>query len=217
MDKQFLFKTHFSIGKSILTPKDCFDLAEDLPQVVFVEDDFGGFRKIKRISEDTGKKFVYGIRLDCIHNGSLPSKLILFAKTNSGVAELRHIYTAAKANGDVWDMKTVSDNIQIVVPFYDSYIHKSIHQFGIFSLPVENCIHFVEDNRHPFDYQILKNIKKLGVTTEQAQSVYYKSPEYFKAFQGYKSICKRKGGRPVSFGRPELEDFCSDRFYYDKV
>ena len=73
-----LFKSHFSIGKSILTldsPKDSentdsadsvFSIVKDssLDKVVLVEDSFMGFLQAMKVSKDISKQLVFGVRLD---------------------------------------------------------------------------------------------------------------------------------------------------------
>jgi|DEB0MinimDraft_6_1074348.scaffolds.fasta_scaffold17054_3 DNA polymerase III alpha subunit len=208
-----LFKTHFSIGKSILTPKRCFELAKDLEEVVFVEDSFGGFRKIKVLSEKFDKPFRWGIRLNCSYADNKASKIILFAKDNKGMEDLREIYSRAQTKSGVWKYNKASlKNLLLCVPFYDSYVHKSLHHFGIYDLPLNDHIHLVEEHSHPYDYQIKRALDRLGVETQPAHTVLYEFDKHFEEFQFYKSVTHRKGGRPPNRGRPELDDCGSNLF-----
>ena len=81
-----LFKSQYSIGKSILTVGDIVDIAKynSLKEVVCVEDSFYGFRSLKKELKENKIKFVFGLRLPVVqnHNDSdlRPSKLIFFAK-----------------------------------------------------------------------------------------------------------------------------------------
>ena len=97
-----IFKSHFSIGKSILTlnePKDSsgdssdsvFDIAEqnNLDKVVLVEDSFMGFLQARKVCSILSKQLIFGIRLDCCEDinklddkseSKCNHKIILFPK-----------------------------------------------------------------------------------------------------------------------------------------
>ena len=134
-----LFKTHFSVGKSTLTPLDVFSLAKEasLEQLVFVEDSFSGFRKINTISEKLEIPFVFGIRLSVVQESDSenPSKLVFFAKDSLGVKNCKNIYTKCMVESSgVLKLSSLSKDdlksVKIGVPFYDSYIYQNI--FNLF-------------------------------------------------------------------------------------
>lgn len=210
-----LFKSHYSIGNSILTMEEIFQKDEE--RIVLVEDSMAGFRKARKESEKTNKQLIFGLRLNAVGEND-SSKLIFFAKNDQGIDSLRRIYTKTYTNHegvykiDPQDLK----GIKVAVPFYDSFIHKSIHNFGSFELPIpEDSIFFEEDNEHPFDFQIQRAIHKYGGKIQKAKSIFYDKREDFKAFQFYKAICNRKMGKAPTFHRPELEDCCSEEFCYE--
>ena len=109
-----LFKSHYSIGKSILTldsssnksPKGAdsiFDIAKEynLSKVILVEDSLTGFMEAVKSCESINKDLVFGLRLSCF-NKDLASedfntehKVIVFAKNSEGCALLNKIYTHA--------------------------------------------------------------------------------------------------------------------------
>ena len=80
-----LFKSHFSIGKSILTlgsPKDSpdpdsadsiFSLAKEhnLDKIVLVEDSFMGFLQAMKVSKEVSKQLVFGVKLNFCEDLSL--------------------------------------------------------------------------------------------------------------------------------------------------
>ena len=210
-----LFKSHYSIGNSILTIEEIFE--KDLDKIVLVEDSMTGFRKAKKESENLKKQLVFGLRLNVASENN-SSKLIFFAKDNEGIDSLRRIYTKTYTEQDgiyKIDLKDLK-GIKTVVPFYDSFLHKSIHNFGCFELNLpDDVVFFVENNNHPFDFQIQRAIEKFGGTVEKAKSIFYNNKEDFKAFQFYKAICNRKMGKSPCFHRPELEDCSSDEFCWE--
>ena len=82
-----LFKSHFSIGKSILTLDDpskqkegksdsIFSIAKDnnLKELVLVEDSLTGFMQAKKISDSMGIKLIFGLRLDMCENATINPK-----------------------------------------------------------------------------------------------------------------------------------------------
>ena len=99
-----LFKSHFSIGKSILTldaptdtsgPKSVFSLAEEegLDKVFLVEDSLTGFLQAQKISESMGVQLIFGLRLTMCDDAakeipkggdSSAHKIIVFARTSAG-------------------------------------------------------------------------------------------------------------------------------------
>ena len=133
-----LFKSHYSIGNSILTIEEIFE--KDLDKIVLVEDSMTGFRKAKKESENLKKQLLFGLRLNVASENN-SSKLIFFAKNNEGIDSLRRIYTKTYTEQDgiyKIDLKDLK-GIKTVVPFYDSFLHKSIHNFGVRLYPRILC------------------------------------------------------------------------------
>lgn len=200
-----LFKTHHSIGKSLLTPEKCFELAKGYKEIVFVEDSMSGFRKINKLSEKTGISLRFGLRF------ALPDgKIIVFAKNSEGIKELKKLYTSFAY--DEFELPN-SKNLLIVIPFYDSYIHYNIHNFGV-AQPPGNFIHFAEDNDHPFDFQIRRKIKDLGIVPVEVKSIYYEKEEDFLEYQFIRAVSKR-GGKNPSVSNPNLNHCGSDQFSFE--
>jgi DNA polymerase III alpha subunit len=212
-----IFKSHFSIGRSILNLEKIFEYDQD--KIVLVEDSMASFRKAKKTALKAKKRFIFGLRLEVKSDGD-SSKLIFFAKSNKGIDSLRRIYTKTftEQNGVYQLNKEDLQEIEIAVPFYDSFLHKSIHNFGCFELDLpENVTFFVERNNHPFDFQIENAINKFGGKTVLVKSIFYDKKEDFKAFQFCKAICNRKIGRSPVFNRPELEECSSDEFCWESL
>ena len=218
-----LFKSHYSIGKSILTIEDIFELSKKEERIVVVEDSLASLRKFEaRLEkEDIPRPFIFGLRIKCSDDGE-SSKVIGFAKNQKGIQELKLLFTKAFVEREgVADFKDfMSPNIQTAFPFYDSFVHKNLHYFGNHTLPYERLkdpIFFEEDNGHPFDFQIKKALNKLGVKTTKAKTVLYKEKSHFPLFQCYKANCSRKLGRKSpTFDRPEIDDCSSDKFCWEE-
>ena len=91
-----LFKSTFSIGRSLLRVEDLVDIAQsgDVKKMILVEDNFYGFRVINKAFLHIEVPMVYGVKLPVVHSSitEKPSKLIFFPKNNKGVAVARNLY-----------------------------------------------------------------------------------------------------------------------------
>ena len=213
-----LFKSHYSIGKSLLKMEAIFDLAANEKEVIIIDDNMGGFRAAKSIAKDRDKRLRFGVTLNS-STGQESSNVIYFAKDNKGVDSLRRICTKTFVDGEGTYQVDKNDleGIKVAIPFYDSFIHKNLHFFGIHDFNAEGIspIYFREDNGHPYDPFINAALDKLGVETIAAKSIYYEKKAHFPAFQFYKANCVPRGGRKPNFGNPNLNDCCSDEFSWE--
>ncbi len=234
-----LFKSHFSIGKSILKLESgtteasdgIFNIAEELKlkNVVLVEDSLTGFLESAKLSKAYGLDLIFGLRLTACSNLSTEKdchKVIVFAKNDSGCKQLNKIYSKAfETEAQAIDMNDLADlwqeeNLKLAIPFYDSFIFNNIMSFStcVPNFSFTNPTFFTEDNNLPFD-SIIKE-KVLDFTSskklkhEKTKSIYYKNREDFEAFQTYKCICGRTGwkGKSVSLEKPNLDHCGSKEF-----
>lgn len=237
-----LFKSHSSIGRSILTldhPDKVVDGASDsvfsiakennLQQVFLVEDSMVGFFDAFRRSEELGLQLIFGYRFVCCtsnDNEDSDHKLIAFARNDKGCKDLNKLYSFVntKCNGkikndylfDYW-----SDDLLMAVPFYDSFIFNNKLYLG-------NCIpefknikptFFIEKNGLPFDNLVENAVteycKTYAFETQLVKSIYYKNKSDCDAFQTYKIICNRSFGKERSLSSPNLDHFGSDEFCWE--
>lgn len=201
-----LFKSHFSIGKSILTldspdesrdpssPNSVFDLVSDLDQVVLIEDSFMGFLQALKVCKEMSKQLIFGISLDfCQDLGSIEDlkkpgathKLIVFPKNSDGCKLLNSIYTKSKTELEgLLDIDTLSsmwseENLSLAVPFYDSFIFKNTMGFNSFLVETSftTPTFFIEDNGLPFDL-LIKNAVNNYCASKNYPTQYSKSIYY---------------------------------------
>jgi len=154
-----LWKSHFSIGKSILTltesgkteplcPDSIFDLIQksNLEETVLVEDSMSGFLEAFTNSKKCKKKLIFGLRISVVENmdekteESLDKvcKYIIFARNTEGYQNLIKISSLAAKQGFYYepkiDFKNIkslwSANLQLAVPFYDSFLHRNVLECG---------------------------------------------------------------------------------------
>ncbi len=150
-----IFKSHYSLGRSILTLNPAGDEVENSPTSIFdillnnkinelflVEDSFGGFLEAYQNSKDNKIKLNFGLRINFLPDlnekdeEALKSrcKYVIFAKNTEGYKRLIKIWSHAAKDGFYYtpniDFKTLkehwSDNdLMLAVPFYDSFLHRN--------------------------------------------------------------------------------------------
>ena len=213
------FKTHASIGKSILRIDNVYEMTKDFDEVYFIEDSMTGFPEAFR---KFGERLRFGLRFSIYnedHNEESESKMIAFANGDTGAKELYKLFTE---QSDIkitkpWDF---TKDLQYVVPFYDSFLHKNLTTFSncVIDLPFD--VPFIlEDNNLPFDCliedKILSYCKNNPNTHFCGKSIYYENKEDVLAFQTYKLICNRRIGRTYDLSNPGLDHFGSDEFCFE--
>lgn len=240
-----LFKSHFSIGKSILTLDDpkkvteggsdsVFKIAKDnnLKQIILVEDSLIGFFEAYKRSKEMGIQLIFGLRIS-MRNSALPEdsqsehKVIVFAKDNDGCKLLNKIYSRAFCTNtgflDYIDLKELwNDNhLKLAIPFYDSFIYINNFSFGnaIPDLTFTKPTLFIEDNSLALDYLLQEKVNEFATNNDisitKVRSIYYNKKSDVKAFMAYKIICNRSFGKDRSLEKPELPHFCSDKFSFE--
>lgn len=117
-----IFKTQYSVGRSILTlaepddgginenyPVSIFDIAKknELKEVIVVDESISGFLEAHQSAKKAKVKLIYGVQLRCIENilaksdASLKtiSKIIIFMKNTAAYADLIKITSCAAKQG----------------------------------------------------------------------------------------------------------------------
>jgi DNA polymerase III alpha subunit len=155
-----LFKSHYSIGKSVLTlekpedvnptgPQSAIDicLKNSLDTLILVEDNMSGFLQAHLTCKELKLKLIYGVRLNVSTNidekteesFTETSKYIIFAKNKSGYNRLIKIYSLAAKDGfyykpriDFKNLKKLWSNKDLILaaPFYDSFIYMNAFTYG---------------------------------------------------------------------------------------
>ncbi len=183
-----LFKSHYSVGRSILTlanpssvvsggSSSVFDIASrhSLERLVLVEDSLIGLLEAKRRSDELDIPFVFGLRLDMCNDmlqsrkESSTHKIIIFARNGEGLRLLNRIYTHAQTQGDGrLDFSSLQsfysdESLKIAIPFYDSFIFQNLFSYGEPCLLEDSYfspVFFIEDNLLPLDVPLTAAIRK---------------------------------------------------------
>ena len=183
-----LFKSHFSIGRSILTldlpdaeseggSDSIFKIAveNNINPLILVEDSFSGFLQAKKNSEELGLQLIFGLRMSIAQDieekptkdNRSEHKIIIFAKNDQGIKALYKIYNLAFSKGyghlDYNNLKLLwSEDLKLAVPFYDSFIFINLMKFSNCVPDFTFCkpVFFTEDNGLPFDKLVLDALSK---------------------------------------------------------
>ena len=233
-----VFKSTYSIGKSILTldtkgseggPDSIIEICKEnsINSLVLVEDSMTGFVTAHNRCKEAGIDLVFGLRITCCNNTSEDDnsdhKIVIFAKNDEGCRLLYRIYSHANTgqNGKVdfgFLLGIWNDNIELVVPFYDSFIYNNNFHFKK-CVPDFSTIlptFWLEVNNLPFDHLLAEKVAKFaqGIMrpVKRVKTILYKNRDDAEALQTYKILCNRNFGRAASLSSPNLNHFGSDEF-----
>ena len=239
-----LFKSHYSIGKSILTlspPKiscesssdSIFDILIDnnLNELILVEDAPTGFLEARKNSLEQNIHLIFGLRIkiSCDSNDSSKSlhKVIIFAKNDDGCKDLNLIYSSIHCDlGGIGTFECLKKfwnekNLMIAIPFYDSFLYQNSFSFSNCIPDFSFCdpVFFLETNNLPVDFMLTNIVhsfcKEHGYKTELVKSIFYKNRSDSDALQTYKCIGNRGFSRNSSLSKPNLEGFGSREFCFE--
>lgn len=237
-----LFKSHHSIGKSILTideyeenasktsSRSIIQIAKEnnLHEIFLIEDNMSGFIPAYQNCNKINIKLIYGIRFIIINDRDkkeeIPTehKIVVLIKNNQGYKDLIKLYTYFhtkfndyKALNEFW-----TDNLILAIPFYDSFIYNNL-------LTISNCIPqfpskpfiFLEDNHLPFDSLVRRRAtifaKNENLETVEAKTIYYENREDFEAWQTFKLMNRRSHGSGNTLESPNLSHCGSCEFCFE--
>lgn len=236
-----LFKSHYSIGKSILTleksggedknyPHSIINIAKkhSLKSVVLVDDCFSGFLEAYQNLKEIGCKLIFGIKFtftEKIEDKTEESlkkehKIILMAKNNQGYKKLIKLYTLAATKGFYYvprlDFSSIKEmwsdaDLEMWVPFYDSYIYNNL--FLDYS-----CI--PNFNTKPL-YIIEDNLLPIDIPLQKhlesltEKKFLAKSIYYYNRSDFVKYLTRRCIDNRTSLDKPRLEGLSSNEFCFE--
>ena len=239
-----LFKSHYSIGKSILrldlksfekeNPNNIFFIAKkhNLKNITLVEDSMTGFLESFHNSQKLGFHLIFGLRLNICQDNKIestqdPSKIIIFSKNAEGCKDLSNLYSKYNCEfSQCLDLESLSklwtSNLYLCIPFYDSFLYYNYFYFNSLILDFKKYkpIFFIEKNNLPFDSLlesvVLNFCKKNELDYLLTKSIFYNSRNDFKAYQTYKCICGRSfSSFNATIENPRLDHCASDDFSFE--
>lgn len=183
-----IFKSTYSIGKSILTLDDpskvkeggsdsiiAIAKEENLDKIVLVEDSMIGFLNAHTKCAEAGIQLIFGLRMSCINQRTpefLEStdtlhKIVLMGKNDAGIKVLTKIYSIAnKESKGIVDCDLIkqywTEDLKLCIPFYDSFIYMNnfIGRKCVPNFSFTKPTVFIEDNDLPFDQFILEKVSR---------------------------------------------------------
>lgn len=232
-----LFKSHYSIGKSILNFSDNSDqsilsISKDLKlkKIFLVEDSLIGFLEAYNILKSNKIDLCFGLRINFLEEEISEDKktfhkIILFAKNSEGYKLLTKIYSKCHIENqgvlsnailkEYWDNK----HLKLCIPFYDSFLHLNNFSFSSFTPDFSqfNPVFFIEKNGLPFDNLLLEKVNNycnsFNFQTFLTKSIFYRNRSDFDSFLTYKLICSRKNFKGSStFEKPNIDHMGSQEF-----
>jgi len=239
-----LFKSHYSLGRSILTiedkneadeyPDSIIQIAKEnnLKEIYLVEDNMSSFLEAYTNSKLNNIKLNYGLRVsitESINDKSeesrqKTSKVIIFFRNKKGHEILTKLFSIAAKAGFYYeprlDYETLSKNwtndLILAIPFYDSFIFNNTLRNSI-CIPQFNFtkpIIFIEDNDLPFDIIVKEKMEKYA--QENKLELIKTKSIYYKNRKDFKSFLTFRciNNRSI-LNKPELEHMSSNEFSFE--
>lgn len=239
-----LFKSHYSLGRSILTLEDK-DEKDDYPdsiiqickenkmkELYLVEDNMSSFLEAYSNCRKNNIKLNYGLRISVTESMSdkseesktKSSKIILFFKNKKGYQQLTKLYSIAAKEGFYYeprlDYETISknwtDDLILCIPFYDSFIFNNTlkNSLCIPQFDFTKPIFFIEDNDLPFDSLVKQ--KALSFAEKNDLKVYKVQSVFYKERKDFKAyLTFRCINNRTVLNKPNLDHMSSNEFCFE--
>ena len=241
-----LFKSHYSLGRSILTLEDK-DEKDDYPdsiiqickenkmkELYLVEDNMSSFLEAYSNCRKNNIKLNYGLRISVTESISdkseesktKSSKIILFFKNKKGYHQLTKLYSIAAKEGFYYeprlDYETISknwtDDLILCIPFYDSFIFNNTlkNSLCIPQFDFTKPIFFIEDNDLPFDALVKQ--KALSFAKKNNLKIYKAQSVFYKERKDFKAYLTFRciNNRSV-LNKPNLDHMSSNEFCFESI
>jgi len=245
MDKLPLFKSHYSLGKSILTldkpkgnieknPVSIIDLVlhAGLPYMSLVEDNMTSFLEASKHCQDKKIKLIYGLRIDITletlnqDEASLKkrAKYIIFARSNAGYKALLKIWSFAAKTGfyynaclDFKNLKTLwNDELLLAVPFYDSFLNLNAFESHVHVPDFTPIKPIFFLEENGIPFDSYLRKKVLDYCGNQYETLEVQSIYYKSALDFIAYLTFRCISERTSIEKPEFNNMCSDTFNYER-
>jgi DNA polymerase-3 subunit alpha len=241
-----LFKSHYSLGRSILTLEDK-DEKDDYPdsiiqickenkmkELYLVEDNMSSFLEAYSNCRKNNIKLNYGLRITVTESiadkseesKTKSSKIILFFKNKKGYEQLTKLYSIAAKEGFYYeprlDYETISknwtDDLILCIPFYDSFIFNNTlkNSLCIPQFDFTKPVFFIEDNDLPFDSLVKQ--KTLSFAEKNDLKIYKAQSIFYKERKDFKTYLTFRciNNRSV-LNKPNLDHMSSNEFCFERI
>ena len=241
-----LFKSHYSLGRSILTLEDK-DEKDDYPdsiiqickenkmkELYLVEDNMSSFLEAYSNCRKNNIKLNYGLRISVTESMSdkseesktKSSKIILFFKNKKGYQQLTKLYSIAAKEGFYYEprldyeaiSKNWTDDLILCIPFYDSFIFNNTlkNSLCVPQFDFTKPIFFIEDNDLPFDSLVKQ--KALSFAEKNDLKIYKAQSVFYKERKDFKAYLTFRciNNRSV-LNKPNLDHMSSNEFCFESL
>ena len=239
-----LFKSHYSLGRSILTLsneykksgpesiiKICLD--NELEDLHLVEDCMSGFLQAYINSKESKLKLIFGLRIEVCsdiedkseESHESASKYIVYCLNSQGYKDLIKLHDLAAKEGFYYKPRIDYDNLKklwtknlmLCVPFYDSFIFNN-NFLGRSCFPeldfADSVTFFIEDNGLPFDDLLTDNIQTFVKNTNHKTEK--AKSIFYKNKKDFKHyLTFRCINNRSTLNMPQLEHMTSDEFCFE--
>ena len=241
-----LFKSHYSLGMSILTledkdekdgyPDSIIQICKEnkMKELYLVEDNMSSFLEAYSNCRKYKIKLNYGLRISVTESMSdkseesktKSSKIILFFKNKKGHQQLTKLYSIAAKEGFYYeprlDYETISknwtDDLILCIPFYDSFIFNNTlkNSLCIPQFDFTKPIFFIEDNDLPFDSLVKQ--KALSFAEKNNLEIYKAQSIFYKERKDFKAYLTFRciNNRSV-LNKPNLDHMSSNEFCFESI
>ena len=244
MDTLPLFKSHYSIGRSILTltsssdskksgPDSIFEILKEsgLDELFLVEDNMSSSLEAYVNSQKEKVKLRYGLRITTCNDYQEKSdesrrteaKYIVFAKNTEGFRDLIKLYSHAAKDGFYYyprtDFKILKSlwtkNLKLVVPFYDSFIFNNTLGFSDSTPEIEFTETTFLSEHNNLPFDDLV-LEKVKSYTNKSHDLIEAKSIYYKKFEDFKSYLTFKCiSKRTGLNKPNFDHMSSDSFCFD--
>lgn len=214
----------------------------NLNPVHIIEDSMIGYINHYKYSLKLDKDLVFGLKFKVVNDSlditpesfKTESNIVVFMRNSDGYKDLIKLSTAINAdtNRCIWDKfarkyynradwKLIkeywTDNLELIIPFYDSFLHLNTLEHGHYSIPEFGKIKpifILEEHDLPFD-DIIKNsvvnyCKENKYETANAHSIFYYKNQDLRDYQVDRCIATGS-----TFQMPNMEYFSQDTFSFE--
>jgi len=242
-----LFKSHFSIGRSILTledeekeenqPDSIIDIAKDnnLKEVNLVEDNMTSFLQAYTNTKKYNINLRYGLRIsinDDMNERSeesrqKTSKVVIFFKNEQGYKNLIKIFSTAAKDGFYYepriDFKTLKSlwsdkNLILCIPFYDSFIFNNTLRGTVCVPDLEFTKPILFIENNSLPFDHIIKDKVLAYAKANKLEVLNTKSIYYKDGKDFKAyLTFRCINNRTTLNKPELSHMTSNRFSFESL
>jgi len=242
-----LFKSHFSIGRSILTledeekednqPDSIIDIAKDnnLKEINLVEDNMTSFLQAYTNTKKYNINLRYGLRISINddmterseESRQKTSKVVIFFKNEQGYKDLIKIFSTAAKDGFYYepriDFKTLKSlwsdkNLILCIPFYDSFIFNNTLRGTVCVPDLEFTRPILFIENNSLPFDHIIKDKVLAYAKANKLETLNTKSIYYKNGKDFKAyLTFRCINNRTTLNKPELSHMTSNRFSFESL